>query len=160
MAHEEYLKNKIQNTEALLKIEKDIRHEAENVLSKVMLLHSVKPSIRQMLSLVQGCLQSMKQHKNESRLLSSKLLEQEQKYDRFIQNDQLGPSSEHQLQTLKNQIDKDRVALTHIEKNIETSARELQTHVSELMRLDANLGNTDGGTQMRVLEEKLNEMRA
>lgn len=99
--HEEYLKNKIQNIEAVLKIEKDIRHETENILSKVMLLQSVKPSIRQMLSLIQGCLQSMKQNKNESRLLGSKLLEQEQQYDKLIQNDQIGLSSQHKVQTLK-----------------------------------------------------------
>jgi hypothetical protein len=86
--------------------------------------------------LINSELKSSYQLKLECKQISAKLLQEEQRYSKLLESSDNAQPNRHQITSLKQSIDKARLALSHVERKVEKSEQEIGGHVAELVRLD------------------------
>lgn len=92
-----------------MKIEKDIKYQYEICLNAVSQMLCLKSEFRQLLvTMVQG-LKNLYQHKQESRTISMKLLNSEQRYNEILNDSESDKLFKNQMISLKQNIEKDRL---------------------------------------------------
>ena len=109
----------------------------------MLVMMSIKPPIRQILSLISGEFKSIYQHKLECKQLTSKLFLSEKRYSTMISQGLSDQMFKHQMVTLKQTIEKDRLQLAHVERKVSNSELEINNHLSELQRLDQSESRGD-----------------
>lgn len=144
-----------------MKIEKDIKYQYEICLNAVSQMLCLKSEFRQLLvAMVQG-LKNLYQHKQESRTISMKLLNSEQRYSEILNDGESDKLFKNQMISLKQNIEKDRLQLNHLERKIKAEEDGLANQLNELIRVDKAQSEENRGSEvkMRALEARLQEMK-
>ena len=74
----------------------------------------------------------------------------EKRYSSMISQGSSDQMFKHQMVTLKQTIEKDRLQLSHVERKVQTSELEINNHLSELQRLDQSETHGDRQDQQTV----------
>lgn len=158
---EEVSKTKLEEAEQQRDIEKDLRHHYEQCFNKVATMTSLNTEVKQLLSQLANQVKQLHQSKLESKMVSQKLIRSEIRYNQLVARDGNSNLFKHQLISLKQNIEKDRLQLNHLERKIENCEMEIKGILGEVHRLDNNRSwaDRDSAGRTSALEAQLNEMR-
>ena len=148
--------------EAQVQIEKDMKNYMDSCLTKISQLLHLESDFRQALLEFLTQTKSLYQFRMESKMIGQKLKYLEMRYNSLLQDKQQSQSIfKNELIHLKQNIEKDRLQLSHLDRKVDQVKAELSRILQELVRLDQSYNFNGHSNQMRAnsLTDQLLEMK-
>jgi len=148
--------------EAQVQIEKDMKNYMDSCLTKISQLLHLESDFRQALLEFLTQTKSLYQFSMESKMIGQKLKYLEMRYNSLLQDKQQSQSIfKNELIHLKQNIEKDRLQLSHLDRKVDQVKAELSRILQELVRLDQSYNFNGHSNQMRAnsLTDQLLEMK-
>ena len=148
--------------EAQVQIEKDMKNYMDSCLTKISQLLHLESEFRQALLEFLTQTKSLYQFSMESKMIGQKLKYLEMRYNSLLQDKQQSQSIfKNELIHLKQNIEKDRLQLSHLDRKVDQVKAELSRILQELVRLDQSYNFNGHSNQMRAnsLTDQLLEMK-
>ena len=148
--------------EVQVQIEKDMKNYMDSCLTKISQLLHLESEFRQALLEFLTQTKSLYQFRMESKMIGQKLKYLEMRYNSLLQDKQQSQSIfKNELIHLKQNIEKDRLQLSHLDRKVDQVKAELSRILQELVRLDQSYNVNGHSNQMRAnsLTDQLLEMK-